>query len=457
MPKHEKMELEDAVEFVLKEASKRFDDVVVRATRTQARQIKFTNNEVSTGKTWMDQSVGVFVAKDRRLATIDIKELERKEILNTLNKLAKLVKQVQPNKEYGGIAEGPFRYKEIMNTFDPAIPKLGEELVDFVEKGVNAALEHGAVRSSGKIQSSYTKEVLLTSNDVHAHQKGTSITFSIRSFVEKDASAHRLSCARTMQHFRPEEAGARAGEMARQASNPKPGSAGKFDVLFDPLPFAALLDHVGSAVSIYSVEAGLSFLENRLNRRVAAEGVTIYDDATLPGGMASTKYDAEGTPTRRNIVIRFGMLRTYLHNTSTAKRYKTNSTGNAGLIAPHPWNIVLEKGNFELNEMIREVKHGLFVTNVWYTRFQNYKTGEFSTLPRDAVFLIKNGELAGAVKEVRISDSMPHILINIEAIGKRREQIVGWEVETPVKCGHVLVRGVNVTKSAGKFPVEKPL
>ena len=442
---------EEALNYLLRGAEKNFDDVVVQGSRTQARQIKFTNNEISTGRTWMDQSVSLFVAKDRRVAVTTLRELDRKCVDQTLEKLVKFIRKSQPNEEYWKIADGPFVYRDVQNSYDPAIARLTpEELVGFVESGVNAALAKGAARASGVLQTSVSSEVLKTSGGAHAHQKGTAVTFSIRAFAEKDASGHKLSCARAMQHFRPADAGARAGETAKQALHPRPGKAGKCDILFEPLAIAGFYESVANAASIFSVEAGLSFLEGRLNKRVASDIVTIFDDATLPGGMASTKFDAEGVPTQKTTLLRFGILRNYMHNTSTAKRYKVRTTGNAGIIHPHPWNVVVDKGNLNVWELLQELKNGLYVTNLWYTRFQNYKTGDFSTIPRDAIFTVENGEITGSLKDIRISDNLPNILMNIEAMSEAREQILGWEVETPVKCGHTLVRSVNITRSTEK-------
>jgi len=442
-------QFEEAVSFALKAAEKKFDDVVVQASRSQSRQLKFTNNELSTGRLWMDQSVSLFVAKGKKVAVTTVKELSKAEIEKTVSKLDKFVARSKPNEEYNGIADSGFRKLDVMNLYDPRVEKLsGEELAGYVEEGINAALSRGATRTSGNVDVAVVRELLKSSGGARCSQKATSITFSIRAFAEKDASGHKLSCARVMQHFKPRDAGLRAGELARESVKPRPGEAGKFDVLFDPMAAAVLMQNVGDAASIFSVEAGFSFFEGKLNKKVGSDMLTVFDDGALPGGMASTNFDGEGIPAQKTTLVRFGILRNYLHSTGTAKRYNVLTTGNAGIIHPHPWNVVVDKGNYSVPELVREMKRGLYVTNLWYMRFQNYKTGEFSVIPRDAVFWVENGEIKGSVKDVRISDSMPNFLGSIEALSENREQIAGWEVETPVKCGHVLARGLRLTKSS---------
>ncbi|MBW2995228.1 TldD/PmbA family protein, partial [Candidatus Woesearchaeota archaeon] len=162
----------------------------------------------------------------------------------------------------------------------------------------------------------------------------------------------------------------------------------------------------------------------------------------------SSKFDSEGVPSRKTLLVDKGILRTYLHNTSTAKKYKTKTTANAGLIVPGPTNIVVEPGKLDAEEMYKNFS-GLRVTNVWYTRFQNYLTGDFSTIPRDGIFLYKNGKIIQAVKSIRISDNILNMFRNIKDTTKESKQNCGWEVETPVFCGSALIKNVNITTSTG--------
>ena len=97
--------------------------------------------------------------------------------------------------------------------------------------------------------------------------------------------------------------------------------------------------------------------------------------------------------------------------------------------------------------MISQIKRGVYLTNIWYTRFQNYHTGDFSTIPRDGAFLIKNGEIVHPIKNIRLSENIINILKSTVALGKDVKQIRGWEVETPTTTPMALVKGLNVTRS----------
>ena len=128
------------------------------------------------------------------------------------------------------------------------------------------------------------------------------------------------------------------------------------------------------------------------------------------------------------------------------KRYKVKNTANAGIISPEAHNLVLKKGDWNKDEMIKSIKNGIIITNLWYTRFTNYATGKFSTIPRDGAFLIKNGKIVKSVKGMRISESLPNILNNVHAVGKNPKQIISWETTMPITTADVLVKNVNITK-----------
>ena len=102
--------------------------------------------------------------------------------------------------------------------------------------------------------------------------------------------------------------------------------------------------------------------------------------------------------------------------------------------------------------MVREMKNGIVLTSNWYTRFKNYRTGEFSTVPRDGMYLVERGELKSPTKGIRISDSLERMFSSIRLLSKEREWVQWWEVDTPVLCPWVMVDGVTVTRAYGESP-----
>jgi len=442
------MDVEELSRYVLTELQKKgADDVVITSYGKSSLLVKFSNNLVNTTKTVDQAGLSVFISMDRKLVTTNIFDLTRNSADESIKKLISFVKSAEKNEDYNGIAEGKFRYQTKPEWYDPKVEKLGEKSIDYVKDAIDLSLREGAKRSAGVLESSSFNSYLLTSNGVENREKGTKLYLSIRSFTDKDASGHMVAVSRNLAGFNWRPAVMKAAEIARTSRKPVSCESGKYDVVFDYLPFANILGTVGSAASIFSVETGLSFLKGLQGKRVGSDAITFADDATLSNGLNSESCDGEGVPSQRNVIIDRGILKTYLHNTSTAKKYKVKTTANAGIIAPTAFNLVLEPGNLNKESMISSIKRGIYITNVWYTRFQNYATGDFSTIPRDGAFLIENGKIKHPLKDLRVSDNVLNILKSTEALTKERWQIFGWEVDTPTVTPMALVRNVNITRS----------
>ena len=433
----------DFVKFALKEGA---DDVIIEKNIDETKQIRFANNNITISQKWNLTFFKIFIAFKKRIISTMLFDTNDEAVKNSIKNLIKNAKVLQPNKDYFGIAEGPFRYNQVKEVFDKKV--IDADVEELAKSMINSALENSK-SVSGVAYTNFNESELETSNNVSANEKTTSIQLSARAFNKDDESGHSASCSRVLNKINPESIGRKAGEISKLAKNPENIELGKYYIIFEPLAIANLLNLVSRSASAFFVDSGFSFLKNKLNKKVGSSTVNLIDDGRTTNGFASAMFDDEGVPTKRTALIEKGVLKNYLHNTSTARKYKTQTTANAGLIAPTPTNTILEAGKKPKENLFKEIKNGLYVTNVWYTRFQNYLSGDFSTIPRDGIFLIKNGEISKSVKNIRLTDNLQKMLENIIGISNQPEWIIWWGLETqiPVLTPHVLVRNVNVTKS----------
>ena len=433
----------DVAEYASKLLSKNADDHVITVAQDNKAQLKFSNNKVSTTQRWLRTEIEVFASVKNRTVMTQI-QANRKSAEDAVAKILKVAKNLPENKEYSGIANGPFKYSKTEN-FDSSIANL--DIVDITKESINLAIENGAKRTSGLMETSIESLHLITSRGVQAKEQFSGAYFSIRALCDNNGSGHSVTASSVKEKLNFRRAATEAALNAKQSQNPKSIIEGKYDIILMHMPSANLMDNVAGSASIFNVESGLSFLAKNLGKKVASPALNLVDDPTISGSISSRKFDQEGVPTQRNEIIKKGILKTYLHNTSTAKKHKTKTTANAGLISPSPINPIVESGDHKLDEMISKIKKGLLITNVWYTRFQNHTTGDFSTIPRDAAYLIENGKIKNAVKAIRISDNMINMLKNCEAVGNDQRETMTWEIETPITTPELLIRNVNISKS----------
>ncbi len=418
-------------------------DAVADFIQDRSYQIRFAQNERVISSRWRESYVYVFLVHDRRVVATTLKDLT--DIDRSLERLVKIAKASERNPEYAGIARGTFRYAPFRP--DPKVLAL-QEGSDHVEAAVNGALAEGAKECAGSFWRYEDEHFLATSNGVEAHDHRASLYLSIRAMVSLESSGHGIACATRLSRFDPGKAGRKAGRVATLAEHPKRGVAGRYTVVFDPLIFGALTDEVAKRLSAYRVLAGYSPFGKKIGRAVASPAVTMWDDGS-EDTLARTKFDMEGVPTKRRTLIQGGILKTYLHNTSTAKRFKTKTTGNAGLIIPDAHAVFVKPGTWSKDEIFSEVKDGLWLTNTWYTRYQSYVRGDLSTIPRDGMFRIRKGEVVETWKDLRLTDNLVRLMKNVVALSDRAEQMMWWgEVSVPNTVPYALIKDVNLTQSA---------
>lgn len=420
-------------------------DTIIEIYKGLTRMIRFSNNEVTVVKEMMDEKAAVYVAIKEKRAIIEVNDTSTAAIKKAIKDVVEMAKNSQPSDVYAPLPKGPFSYRpELLKV--GRIKGLPEYLVGYVETAVNAALNEGAIRVAGTLTYTTGSRILKTSGGAEGVSRSSSISISVRAFASDDATGHFVSIATDNKSFNPEMAGKIAGEIAKLAVNPTDCEPGTYEALLGPMISASIIEQVGDASSAFYADIGLSFLADMIGREVASKVLTLVDDPTVPGTVGAEPFDDEGLPTRRNVIIDSGIMKTYLHNSTTAKKFGVESTANAGLIVPLPFNLLIEGGGKPLDSLISSIDDGIYVTNNWYLRYQNYRTGDFSTLPRDGIFRVRRGSIEYPVKNLRISDNMLKILKNIREISQEKYWITWWEVDKPVYAPYILLNQLTFTK-----------
>ncbi len=427
-------------------------DVVGQVEVEKRRMVRFSNNSITVTNTWDVVSPVIYLGFGTRSIASRLSDASTQAVDQTIAQMLPAVRAL-PETVESHIPKGPFQFKGIPGLYDSRIPALEGELTDIVESAVNASLKEGAKRVSGVVSSTHSRRALKTSTGVETSTEQTFIEISLRSFAEDDASGQEVSVSTTLGEFEAVKAGRESGSLAKQSLHPQQGREGKCNVVFGPSIFANLINTAGFSASAYAMDAGYSYFVDKLGQRVASEQLTLTDDRLRPNGPGSVHFDDEGHPAQTSTIIEKGTLKTISQDSRTAAKFKSHSTGNAvyasdiGQIVPIATCLVLEPGRMSMEEVFEEAGEGLYITNNWYTRFQNYRQGDFSTIPRDAMFEIRNGKLGPPVKGLRVSDNMIRILQSVRAVSKERKWMRWWEVDIPTYLGHFLVDQVGITKS----------
>ncbi|MBN2564518.1 MAG: TldD/PmbA family protein, partial [Candidatus Eisenbacteria bacterium] len=176
----------------------------------------------------------------------------------------------------------------------------------------------------------------------------------------------------------------------------------------------------------------------------------IYDDGRDPEGVP-IPFDFEGVPKRKVTIIENGVARGPVYDSVTAAKDGVKSTGHAGLSVfrggPGPSNLFIAPGDAEMGDLMKAVKRGLLITRFHYINgLLDTRKALFTGMTRDGTFLIENGKVTKAVKNLRFNDSMLRAYSNVEALTKKRG-VAGrnWGGIGSITAPTVLIRDFRFT------------
>ena len=201
-----------------------------------------------------------------------------------------------------------------------------------------------------------------------------------------------------------------------------PAPAGEMDVVLGPgWPGVMLHEAIGHGLEGDFNRKQTSAFSGRVGERIAAPGVTVVDDGTIPDRRGSITVDDEGTPSSRTVLIEDGILKGYMQDRMNARLMGVAPTGNGRRqsFAHHPMprmtNTYMLNGNHEPDEIVRSVKRGLYAVNFGGGQV-DITSGKFVFSASEA-YLIEDGKIGPAVKGATLIGNGPEALTKISMIG----------------------------------------
>ncbi|PNU04006.1 metalloprotease TldD [Novosphingobium guangzhouense] len=202
--------------------------------------------------------------------------------------------------------------------------------------------------------------------------------------------------------------------------------AGEFPVLLGPgWPGVILHEAIGHGLEGDFNRKGTSAFSGRIGERVAAPGVTIVDDGSIPGRRGSLTIDDEGTPTRETVLIEDGILKGYMQDRLNARLMGVDPTGNgrrenyAHAPQVRMTNTFMKAGNDNPEELLAGMKKGIFAKNFGGGQV-DIVSGKFVFSCTEA-YMVENGKLGAPIKGATLIGDGPSVLTRVKGIGNDLE------------------------------------
>ncbi|MEN6351362.1 MAG: TldD/PmbA family protein [Syntrophomonas sp.] len=214
----------------------------------------------------------------------------------------------------------------------------------------------------------------------------------------------------------------KAGRLAIGMLSARPAPAGRMPVVMSSQAGGTMVHEAcGHGLEADLVQKGLSVYRNKVGQMVAAEGVSVVDDSTLPGRYGTYRFDDEGNYGERTVLIDKGELRSYMYDRLTAQKEGRVSTGNGRRESyqhkpvPRMSNTFISPGSEDPERIIKDTKKGLLVKKMGGGQV-NTTNGDFVFEVQDA-YLIERGEVKERVRGATLSGNGPRALNDIDRIG----------------------------------------
>ena len=336
-----------------------------------------------------------------------------------------------PEPEKFGKLDGDLRlYFDDVNHMPPA------ERIEIARRTEAAALAYDTrIQNSrgGDFDTATSHKIMLNSRGFFGEYRRSYCGFSASPIAQDEKGNMQrdswFSNARTTTKLdNPEAVGHEAARRTLRRLNARRVPTQKASVVFAPELSQSVIGNIFDAANGDAIYRNASFFSGMLGERVAGENITVIDDGTLVfrdengdgiGGFGTRPFDGEGLPTRRTVLVERGILTNYVLNTYTARKLHMQSTGNASRgLAGNPGigagNFFLEPGTVTPEQIIADVKTGLYVTETM-GHGVNLVTGDYSH--GASGLWIENGEIAYPVEEITIAGNLKDMYKNIVAIG----------------------------------------
>lgn len=320
---------------------------------------------------------------------------------------------------------------DLPSRYDPAVDALGPDAR--IEHAM--ALEAGARKASSKVaavrEASWSDgggaSLLLTQKGVRAADVGSSCAASIELAVaegeDRQAAWHWDVGRRPGLDLAG--IGAEAALKGERKLNPKRLPAGKYSVVLHPEVAVDLLGIVADMLDAEAVLKQRSLFSGRLGQPIASPLLTLVDDGRLaetPGcpALGTEPWDGEGLPTRRNVLLEGGVLKTYLHTLRTAAEMGSAPTGNAGRgMGSQPsattFNLFPLAGETRPEGLLRMAGNGVLLTEIMGLHTVDPVSGDLSV--GASGIRIRDGVLAEPVDKLTFAGNLRDFLTRIVALG----------------------------------------
>jgi predicted Zn-dependent protease len=394
----------------------RADTIGVQLNGGYTGNIRFAANRVSTSGGVSNSQLAVqsgYGARHAVVTTSDFSEAGIERAVRQSEAIAKLA----PNDPENMPLLPPQQYTNVNAWFDSTASLTPADRAAAAHTAIDSARRAGDLAAAGFIVAGTGYNAIASSTGLFAYFPSTNANYQL-TVRTNDGTGSGWAAADhpDWRQIDFKAVSDRAIEKARASRNPAAVEPGRYTVILEPQAVGDLVQLLAFSLDARSADEGRSVFSKtgggtRIGDRVVDPRVTLYSDPADPQ-LLGQPWNGEGMPLGHELWIENGILRQLAYSRFWAQK-KNARPNNGGLGA-----VKMTGGDATTEQMIASTARGILVTRLWYLRPVDPRTALFTGLTRDGTFLIENGRISRAVKNLRFNESPLFMLNNLEMLGR---------------------------------------
>ena len=409
----------------------------VRAEQQERKSVLLENNQIEHTRTNNDKGIGIRILKDSIWGFCSVTNPQSfEQVKDAIDKSIKNTKHYTKN-EKNKINLYPSTVNK--NKINYTVTKK-PELEDIIKIGLEC---NKIISSVGKIIKSSVNPWYTINSKYFVNSEGSEILQNFTdTVVEMIATSHESGITQSVNITEGGRGGLEqiikdgkifhsAKEIASKASqltDAKPVKEEKSTVIMNPdfvsLLTHEILGHPSEADRVLGKEmawAGGAWWKGKIGSRIGSDMLNVFDDPTIKESLGWYYYDDEGVETRKTTLIENGILKNHLQSRETAQIFNSTPTGNMRATNYRFMPLIrmactcIGNGDWNVDEMIKEVKHGYIVSNMKIPSI-DMKRYNWSISCQYAQ-KIEDGEITDLLKDVIVMGTAPEFFASINACG----------------------------------------
>ncbi len=396
------------------------DQTEVRLAGYQAHLTRYANSVIHQNVSETNARLSVKVFLGKKMGRAGTNRLDEQSIFNTVKQAMELARVSSENPEFVALP-GPRAIQEIQCYFDSAAKATPELRADNVMRVIARAGSSG-FEAAGAHSTSINEVAVGNSLGVRAYGASTAADLTCVVLSDEGSGFARAS-GRDLEDIDPDKVADEAASRCAINRNQIALEPGEYAVVLEPYAVADLVSFLsGMGFSALAYQEGRSFLCGKMGTQIMSPLITIWDDGLDSRG-APFPFDAEGQPKSKVVLVENGVARNLLYDSFSAfKEGKKQSTGHAGYYPGGSASNLFVTGvpskTVSREDLISGLNRGILVTRFHYVRSVHSQKTIITGMTRDGSFLVEDGKIMGAIKNMRFTESILRALGSAEAVGR---------------------------------------